>query len=219
MKKTLRFAAIALAMTMGLSSCMKNNDYFDPNAQWELEKTIIKEFVEADPSLSGAKMHEETGIWYQVITEGERGENTFTYTAIDTIVNTGPSIRVIADAIVEYEGKLLDGTIFDETTKAEGDSLRIEVALAGSNFMSVIPAWIYSFMPEKITVELEKEDNKTIDLGIIFADGLQAGDKVRIITPSAYAYGNFGQGKVPANSPLDFTIKVIDVKEHNDKKK
>jgi FKBP-type peptidyl-prolyl cis-trans isomerase FkpA len=41
---------------------------------------------------------------------------------------------------------------------------------------------------------------------------IQKGGKVRVLIPSYFAYGNQALGKVPANSVLDFTIDLIDVK-------
>jgi FKBP-type peptidyl-prolyl cis-trans isomerase FkpA len=41
---------------------------------------------------------------------------------------------------------------------------------------------------------------------------VQKGGKVRVFIPSIYGYGNQPLGKIPANSPLDFTINLIDAK-------
>lgn len=41
---------------------------------------------------------------------------------------------------------------------------------------------------------------------------IQKGGKIRLIIPSYYAYGNVKNGPVPANSVLDFTIEITDLK-------
>lgn len=37
------------------------------------------------------------------------------------------------------------------------------------------------------------------------------GGHIRLVTPSAYAYGSATQSKIPANSPLFFDIELLDV--------
>lgn len=82
---------------------------------------------------------------------------------------------------VKYTGRLLDGTVFDSSDSAT-------FALA-----NVIDGW-------KIGVPL-----------------IQKGGKIRLLIPSGYGYGTSpisdGTGKViiPANSILDFDIKLLNV--------
>ena len=38
------------------------------------------------------------------------------------------------------------------------------------------------------------------------------GGQIRFVTPSAYAYGPYVKGSIPANSPLYFEIEVTDIK-------
>ncbi|MEJ7692056.1 FKBP-type peptidyl-prolyl cis-trans isomerase [Daejeonella sp.] len=40
---------------------------------------------------------------------------------------------------------------------------------------------------------------------------IQKGGKIRLLIPSALAYGPEGQGPIPANAVLDFDIELIDV--------
>jgi len=40
---------------------------------------------------------------------------------------------------------------------------------------------------------------------------IQKGGKIRLLIPSALAYGPDGQGPIPANAVLDFDIELIDV--------
>lgn len=39
------------------------------------------------------------------------------------------------------------------------------------------------------------------------------GGHIRFVTPSAYAYGPYAQGKVPANSPLFYDLELLDIRE------
>jgi FKBP-type peptidyl-prolyl cis-trans isomerase FkpA len=41
---------------------------------------------------------------------------------------------------------------------------------------------------------------------------IQKGGKIRMLIPSYYAYGPYAQGTVPANSVLDFTVTLTDVR-------
>lgn len=41
---------------------------------------------------------------------------------------------------------------------------------------------------------------------------IQKGGKIRLLVPSELGYGSQSAGPIPANSPLDFTIELIDVK-------
>ncbi|MBC7416856.1 MAG: FKBP-type peptidyl-prolyl cis-trans isomerase [Pedobacter sp.] len=41
---------------------------------------------------------------------------------------------------------------------------------------------------------------------------IQKGGKIRLLIPSYYGYGTMPQKGIPANSPLDFTITLTDVK-------
>lgn len=207
MKNYLRLTVAALVSVFAFASCMKNDDYLDPYEQWELEKPIIEEYVEKTPGLEDAEFNERTGIWYKVIEKAPQEERTFPYEAQDTANNQ----VILADVTVDYTGKLLDGTVFDTTEGKDKFSITpiFYNVTTGYGNQNLISSWILTFMPKKI-----EYNDKEIDLGIIFDDGLQSGDEIRIVTPSLYAYGNYATGKIPANSPLDFTIKVLKVEKH-----
>lgn len=40
---------------------------------------------------------------------------------------------------------------------------------------------------------------------------IQKGGKIRLLIPSAYAYGRNGNGPIPGNTVLDFDIELVDV--------
>ncbi|UIR56235.1 FKBP-type peptidyl-prolyl cis-trans isomerase [Sphingobacterium sp. SRCM116780] len=191
MKTTIKnlFALVAVLFT--LASCSKNDtDYFDANKQFELDAQAIKTYVNAKFPLS--VLDTNSGIWFQTIAEGD---GLYQYTTKDTVVNGQSQKIVVAPKItVRYTGKLLDGTVFDENNSATGIS---------GILSQFIPAWHIAFLPKKIG---DKVANG------LTVKGLTKGSKIHIVTPSYWAYGNFAQAKIPANSPLDFTIEVVDIK-------
>src|SRR5690606_38984398 len=70
---------------------------------------------------------------------------------------------------------------------------------------TLIPACIFTFVPKKIVDYL---------LNAFFSNELQRTTKIRIITPSFWPYQNRPNGHIPANSPLEFIIDVIDIQDN-----
>lgn len=100
-----------------------------------------------------------------------------------------------ANVTVHYEGKLLDGTIFDSSF-ARGEPFSFDIGNS-----QVIRGW---------------------DEGVA---GMRIGEKALLTICSDYAYGSSGSGKIPADATLQFTVELIDFteKDHeypleNDKK-
>ena len=205
MKNLIKAAALAVTGAVMFSSCMKEGEVFDPYEQRELEKPLIKEYVAEN--YPNAKEHEDTGIWYEIIEEGEAGEHT--YEVRDTL----NSKWIAADVVMSYTGKLVeDGTTFDETKDPSvGDTLQVALNLYNGQG-TMIQGMLLGLFPKEIKVT-EGGEEKTIELGHVFEEGAQPGAHFRIIMPSLYGYGNQSQGKIPANSPLDFEIKILDLEE------
>ncbi|HZH55325.1 MAG TPA: FKBP-type peptidyl-prolyl cis-trans isomerase [Sphingobacteriaceae bacterium] len=179
---------VMLLSVLSFSACNKTTDIFDYEDQYELEKPLIEQH--ALQNLSEPHFDENSGIWYQIIDPGESGSYEY------RIEQSGEAKRLVYPKItINYEGRLLDGTIFDQNHHPDG----IEFPLNG-----LIQAWHVAFFPVKIN---EDQVNGLTE------NGLQIGSKIRFITPSMWGYGNQQQGNVPANSPLDFTITVLDIKE------
>jgi len=171
-------------LTIGFSGCIKSVETFDFAAQLEKEKPEIKSYVEQ--YIPNAIYDEYTSIWYEVI---KPGEGTYVY-RLDPQSGQVVSPRVF----VNYEGKLLNGIVFDTNTSESG---------AEFDLSSLITAWHATFIPKHV------EGVKTIGLT---EQGLQKGAEIRIVTPSYLGYRNERYGSIPPNSPLDFTIKVLDIK-------
>ncbi len=170
---------------LGASGCLKKGEAFDFVAQLEKEKPVIKAYV--DQYMPNAKFDEYTSIWYEVLNPGE--ENYYTY-KLDPVSGNVVAPRVT----VNYEGKLLNGVVFDINEKPEGITFELN---------TLITAWHAAFIPKKV------EGLQTIGLT---EKGLQKGAEIRIVTPSYLGYRNESHGSIPANSPLVFTIKVLDIK-------
>lgn len=125
-----------------------------------------EKFLEENKSKDGVKTT-QSGLQYKVNKEG-----------------TGAS-PVIGDGVmVEYTGKLIDGTEFD-STKAQGGQ-PFAVPLTGD---SVIKGWTEG-------LQLMKE-----------------GGEYTLYIPAHLAYGNQGNPKIPANSVLIFDMKILKVEK------
>ncbi|KAI3389559.1 hypothetical protein SNEBB_005254 [Seison nebaliae] len=86
---------------------------------------------------------------------------------------------------INYEGKLLDGTLFDSNLDKE-NSFKF---ILGSG--QVIKGWEY---------------------GLI---GMCVGEKRRLKIPSSMAYGENGSGeKIPPNASLIFDVELLGIKQH-----
>jgi FKBP-type peptidyl-prolyl cis-trans isomerase FkpA len=185
----------ALLITVGLSSCLKDNSFepYDGPAMLKKEAPILKEYIETTPGLEGA-IWDSTGVWYKIIEEGISSDELGFY---EYKLNSSKQIEAPQITVI-YEGKLVsNGTVFDKSDKVEG----VEFLLG-----TLIDGWKIGFYPKAI-----EHEGKTYKVGGLTELGLQQGAKIRLIIPSPYAYGPNNPGKVPANSPLDFTIEVLKV--------
>lgn len=184
MKNIKLFTLLFVLAGVTFSSCRKES-FFDPEEQFEAEKPIIENYVKAN--IPDAIKHENTGIWYEILETADENEDPYEY----TIHSSGYINNV--DIEIKYRGVLLDGTVFDSNTEGVTFSLG-----------ELIRAWQVMFLPKTIG---------DLPVGGILEEGLQKGMKVRFVTPSYYAYQHIGQGNVPANAPLDFTIEVLDIRD------
>lgn len=94
--KNYKFLILSFILSLSMASCMKSDD-FDPAKQNELDDALIVKFI-ADNKISAIK--HSSGVYYQIISSGS---GTKTYNA---------STQVSA----KYTGRLLNGTVFDQTT-------------------------------------------------------------------------------------------------------
>src|SRR5690554_2233749 len=199
--KKVNVLVLGLVMAMGLSSCIKDRETYDPDAQYQIEKPVIEEY--ALEYLDNPQFHEETGIWYEIITPGD--PSSYQYKMVPDPYNSSQLTIEPPVITVNYTGRLVPAnTVFD--SEADG----YEVSLAG-----VITAWQFAFLPKEIIYDedgdLLEEPVKFSGVGGLTPNGLGVGAVIRIVTPSLLAYRNQGQGSVPANMPLYFEITVVDI--------
>lgn len=200
MKNLLGKLLVVAVLALGFVSCMKDDmDMFDANEQFRLDSIAIRDYVNAKGI--DAQRDPSTGIWYEILSDEDSAP--YTYTLKDTMGYD----YVWFNARIRYEGKLLNGTTFDKFDADTGINMLIASRL--DNFYpsssTLIPAWIFTFVPDKI---------QDYSLNGIFTNGLQPKTKVRIITPSHWAYQNRANGSIPANSPLEFIIDVLDIQDN-----
>ncbi|CAM3582606.1 FKBP-type peptidyl-prolyl cis-trans isomerase [Sphingobacterium prati] len=199
MKKILSplFLGIA-AIALFTVSCAKSDDtpVYDAAAQFKTDSVTLKNYV--DSKFPDAQYDSGTGIWYEILTEGE---GNYQYKIVDTLNAKFLKFK----PTVKYTGRLLSGSIFDQT---ETDKTTTFEILTNTGYYypfesTIIPAWTFAFAPKQIG---------DLKLSGLTEKGLQKGAKIHIMAPSRWTYGNRATGKIPANSPLDFVIEVVDLK-------
>jgi FKBP-type peptidyl-prolyl cis-trans isomerase FkpA len=153
----IKYLLILVCIAGCFAACKKNEKPFDDVAQFKIDTAAIRSFVNAKGI--NALKNEQYGIFYEIIDPGT-GDASFDR---NTVINA------------DYEGRFLDGKVFDSGTNKD-------FSLEG-----VIDAW-------QIGVPL-----------------IQKGGTVRFITPSFYAYRNIPNSRIPANSILDFTVKINNI--------
>ena len=125
MKKYYTYLIFVLFIALSFTSCIDNNDdayeeYLKQLAEYQkqvseqfiADSIIITDYLTTNDSV--ATYHEESGIYYNIISEGG-----------DSYPN---STSIIA---VKYKGMLLDGTVFDETEDDETVSFDLSGLISG----------------------------------------------------------------------------------------
>ena len=87
---------LSFIMMFTLASCIKGDDY-DPTVQAGLDDALIVKFI-ADKNITAIK--HPSGIYYQILSSGS-GSTTYSNSTLVT---------------AKYAGRLLNGTVFDQTT-------------------------------------------------------------------------------------------------------
>jgi FKBP-type peptidyl-prolyl cis-trans isomerase FkpA len=135
-------------------------------AQKETDTKLIEEYLSKNKMTTAVKT--ASGLAYLVTKEGV-GETPV----------KGKTV------VVNYTGKLLDGTVFDTNLK-DKDSKPAEFPIGVG---AVIPGW---------------------DEGLLL---VKKGSKVTFVIPSELAYGPNGSGPIPPNSVLVFDVDLLDIKK------
>jgi peptidylprolyl isomerase len=102
---------------------------------------------------------------------------------VDLVVGTGPAVKTGDHILVNYEGKLIDGTKFDSSyDRGQPFDLRLGVS-------EVIKGWTEGLA------------------------GMKVGGKRKLIIPPQLGYGNQGYPDViPPNATLIFKVEVVSIK-------
>lgn len=197
--KNFKLLLAALVAVVSISSCMKDDNNYD-GPSWEEEqaridsvldkqKSIVEAYAREHLSEEKIMKNDSLGIWYEVLPSTV--DSTFEY------VQSGNSFMTVS-ASVKYSEKGITGDYSKEVTTATRASI----------LQGYVPtAWLVAFYPDNI--------NGKYYPGLL-GKGLLKGSKIRVIAPSPYYYDNNevkdADGNVlPANTPVDFTIEVIDI--------
>ncbi|SFS99570.1 FKBP-type peptidyl-prolyl cis-trans isomerase [Sphingobacterium wenxiniae] len=207
MKNLFKLLFAVLVTAAVFTSCMKDNDNsWYEEQQKELQRIeatnkeqapLLKQYAEQYLG-ENRKLDENSGIWYEVIESPEVPEDK----KYEFFTSSGQIYNFALKA--KYEGRLVkeQGKPFDSSTEP-------------ANFTAngLIPAWVRAIIPSTFNL-----NGQTHEVGGLTEKGLQVGAKIRIITPSTLGYDNKdvkdkdGNIKIAANSPLDFTIEIVELK-------
>jgi FKBP-type peptidyl-prolyl cis-trans isomerase FkpA len=127
MKLKAGFLLWSCAMFFLVSSCSK--DKYDVEKQAAKDDLLITEFI-AQNKITATK--HSSGLYYQILTEG-----------------TGSTVTTASTVSVNYEGKLLDGSIFDKSKAAvtfpltgviQGWTIGVPLVKVGGRIRLIIPS-------------------------------------------------------------------------------
>jgi len=123
-------------------------------------------------------------------TAGATSEKLTKLGIVDVKAGTGPAVQAGDNCTVRYTGTFKDGTQFD-SNEVEG---KPEFSFVAGPTGGVIEGW---------------------KQGII---GMKVGGERKLSVPSEMGYGAAGQGPIPANTDLYFTIKLLKIDKPGDEK-
>ncbi|AIM38756.1 hypothetical protein KO02_20185 [Sphingobacterium sp. ML3W] len=195
-----------LAVIIAFASCSKSDDYAKVAEEQRIKDSINNARIErikaeqapqlksfAIKSFANPKIDSATGIWYDLIAEGEADSYTYQF------YSDGRLIFPITT--VNYKVTLLNGenigALVDESK--EGTPARFSTG-------NVIPFWQLAFFPKKLSFQ-----GQEINIGGLTLKGLKKGSKIKVVAPSPYGYDETANEKVPKNSPLYSEIEVISI--------
>ncbi len=200
--KKVNVLVLGVLVAMGLSSCIKDGETYDPNAQYQLEKPIIEEYVSEHLINPQYKDIQGYRVYFEIIEQGTPSSYKYKVTE-----SAGNLALIPAEVIASYEGRLVsDNSVFQSK-----DDQKFIVP------HNVIPAWQLAFLPNQLRYDEDGELlSDPIEFGGLTVEGLQVGSVIRIVTPSYLAYQNVPQGNdIPANSPLYFEITVSELNDYD----
>ncbi|MBE8722276.1 hypothetical protein C4F40_16240 [Sphingobacterium sp. Ka21] len=136
------------------------------------------------------------GFWFEVLeVPTEEDDEAYTHELSSSGGLVAPKVKVT------YTASLLDGTEVQGETNGSFD-----FATFTSNSSVYNSVWFVSFFPKSI-----RKDGSDINIGGLTAKGLKKGSKIRVVSPSYWAFGANKVGDIPANSPLVYEFEVLTI--------
>ena len=127
---------------------------------------VLDEFVDyADSFFSLVPLTDDNGVLKEIISKGEKG----------VVPHKGDTVKV------HYEGRLVDGSIFDSSYK-RGEPFEVEIGVG-----NVVRGW---------------------DIGI---PSMELGEKAELTIKSDYGYGDRARPKIPRRSTMIFTVELLGI--------
>ncbi len=196
-KNLLWLLGILLSLSMGLASCSKDTQVADPYSDWAVRNDAYIDSIAAvcaNPPAGESwqkvlnyklQSDSEAGLGYQDYTPGK---NDYVYMKLfpqDNIEPLGISPLGTDTVAVHYRGKLINGTVFDQSFSGNWNA---EVSEPRSFAVSgVIVGWTTALMQMK------------------------EGQHVELYIPASLGYGSVASGEIPAYSALAFDVRLEEV--------
>lgn len=168
-------------------------DYVLDNFTNAKEDTVTYRFNYIDKKI-------KRGIWYQI--DAEPSDNSYEYKG--QIVNSAYGAYfapILPKVKLKYSAKLLNGTVVgQEVTGSDFDFNTMSNTIYNS-------AWQIAFIPYSIQYNGEPRV-----LQGLTKDGLKKGSKIKMITPSPWAFHDKANGTtIPANSILVYEFEILEI--------
>lgn len=218
------FSVLAIITFLGASftSCNKDDFDYDKSIQdskkqeekldsiFTSQKSLIENYVQTN---FGPTAKEDTikyyytyldksikrGLWYEILSEPT--SNTFEYKGQVVSSYYGSYYTAILPKVkLKYTAKLLNGTV------VASDIVGTPYDLATLPSTTLNKAWEFAFVPYSI----QYNGKAQVTYGLT-KDGLKQGSKIRVITPSPWAFGGTASEKIPANSILIYEFEVLEI--------
>ncbi|WP_079715267.1 FKBP-type peptidyl-prolyl cis-trans isomerase [Parapedobacter luteus] len=202
--KKINVLLLGLVTALGFSSCIDDEEPFDWAAQYEIERPIIEAY--ARENLANPQYHEIQGmrIWYEVIALGD--DASYQYKVISNPNAQGGYAIEAPEVHVRYTTRLVQtDAVVRSVDDDEGEEL------AWNNEPAI---WQAALFPREIRYDEDGELlDEPVEFGGITTNGLKRGGRIRVVTPSYFAYRNGSSGNIPANSPLFYDIEIVEIDE------
>lgn len=193
-KNILWLLGILLSLSMGLASCSKDTQVADPYSDWAVRNDAYIDSIAAvceNPPAGESwqkvlnyklQSESEAGLGYQDYTPGK---NDYVYMKLfpqDNIEPLGISPLSTDTVSVHYRGKLINGTVFDQSFSGNWNA---DVSVPRSFAVSgVITGWSTALMQ------------------------MQEGQHVELYIPAGLRYGSIARDEIPAYSALVFDVRL-----------